>query len=337
MKLCLAIVAGLLILHISLFAQQPVTEPLQLTCPLDGHRFTWPVPLPAERHTSTDSDLCMYRYDRYDAGRDIRIRDVVTCPHCNYTALLSRFTSTTLDEKTKARLLTALTTSTYRGIQDSLAAIPAWERCRLGRICAEARGLEPSKIYDFVLLAVYALRVKSTRLAYLDYPDGEFPKTLDNYAALKRRMLDETDPAHRAQYKLELAMLAQRLGYPGERDEWLNDASKDPGTTPTLQTSIDTFRRMVKLETAFQRDLVKLYEPITLEKALPPDRRNFFTYLQADTLRRLGELDQAAALFSELRDNTSLHPSMREYMTYFVGLLKDHLPPRTEPLKDPPK
>lgn len=317
------IVASLLALQASIVAQQSATPEaasgqVSLVCPLDGFSFTWPAVKRLPSNVPYDSDFCRYAFGTFGPAED-----VITCPHCNYTDIRMRFSTTTLDDRTKDKLRVALAASGYRGVQDSFLMIPAWERCRLGEMCAKARGLKASETVDFALLAVYSVRVQSTRSATLSLPFGDPLRNATYFASAERGMLETNDPGKRARLKLQLAMLAQRMGLPTERERWLTAASEDPGATTALKVGIESFRKMTALEASLQRQLLSMLDQALAEKDIVPDKHAFYLYLKADTHRRLGDLKQAAMEFSELHESAAVPPQMRDFVGYFVTLLEE--------------
>ena len=304
---------------------QPETGQTHFICPLDGFAFNWPDLQPSGSNRGIDSDMCPYPTGVFPYGQNI-----VTCPHCNYTDIRTRFATDTLTNPMKDKLLQVLAGSTYRGVQDSYLMIPTWERCRLGMLCAKARGLKVSESIDFPLVAIYSIRFESTRLASTSQQFGDPLRDHIYLARVERKMTEAKDPGERARLKLELAMLAQRMGLPQVRERWLTAASADPGATPALKTAIENFRAMTKLETSFQKDMLTLLDEARADTDLAAERRMSLTYLKADTLRRLGDLKQAAQLFHDLRSTMTEISPRRDMVDYFTALLRDHLPEQVE-------
>ena len=317
----IAMVAAALIVPGTLFAQETGEASQKMTCPLDGHTFSRPAPQPPGRNTGVDSDLCPH-----PVGAFALSGVMVTCPRCNYTDLGLGFANATLEEATKTKLFAALATSTYRGLADPLTQIPTWERARLGLTCARARRLKASELVDWHLLGIYSLRIEATRQATRLYGFGDPIRAAARFAAIERRMLDETDAARRARMKLHLAMLSHRMGLPERRKSWLAATLKDDGATAALRLSVERFRKRVRMETSYQRELVAVLGEALAETDLRPGRRTSLVYLKADTLRRLGKLREAAIEFRALRKTMAQTSPRRELCDYFIALLAEHLP-----------
>ena len=302
----------------------PTTE--TLTCPLDGNKFAWPAERAPSKMLGSDSDLVLHPLEM-----PRRHHEMVTCPRCNYSDLRTRFGGAPFDDATRGKLLTALSKSRYRGVEDAVREIPIAERCRLGSLCAKARGLPASERADFAYLAVWSIRTKSTRPATLIHRFGDPLRTGRAFALVERKMTDETDPDKRSELKLHLAMLAQRSGLPKERDRWLSEASKDRGLTAIRRKQLENFREAVVLETSFQRELVDVLGEAFAEKGLGEDSRIRFAYLRADTLRRLGRLSEAAQAFKDLSEKMTGDSTRRHLCDYYAHLLSEHLPKSSKP------
>jgi len=251
----LSVIIGMVLIFAGcLSAQQTSPGPLEFTCPLDGHNFPWPVVGRPIGNRGIDSDLCSHQ-----AGVSNLSRTVITCPRCNYTEMWMRFASPPFEHATRDKLLAALASSGYRGVENAIEEIPVWERCRLGLTCAKVRDLKASEQADFLLLAVYTVRIQGTRSASRSHRFGDPVRNSLAFANVERQMTDEIDPPRRAQLKVHLAMLSQRMGLPIVRDHWLAAASKDAGLTTTQRAALNEFRNMVRMEKGFFITSITIY------------------------------------------------------------------------------
>lgn len=314
----LSVIIGMMLIFAGcLGAQQAGHGPIEFTCPLDGHKFSWPAAGQPIGKRGVDSDMCPHQM-----GVSNLSRTAITCPRCNYTEMWMRFVSPPFEGALRDKLLAALASSGYRGVENSFSEIPVWERCRLGLTCASVRGLKASERADFLLLGIYVVRIRATRSASRSHRFGYPMRNSRLFANVERKMIDEIDPPRRARLKLHLAMLAQRMGLPIVRDRWVSATSKDAGLTKAQRAELKEFRNMVRIEKGFQEKLLLTLEEALAETDIPLIQKMSFNYLKADTLRRLDRLKEAATEFQALRLTMTEPSPRRDLCDYFITLLK---------------
>lgn len=291
-------------------------RPMDFVCPVDDYKFTLPVLAKADAAAGWDSDLC-----QHTVGLSPVTYSLVTCPRCNYTAMQASFVERVKPEQSE-KILAALAGSKYRGVEDSFTEIPTWERAKLAGICGRIKGEEPSKQADYERMAIYSLRIDACRSVDRLFRI-ESPLTIQRVlAAAKLNMQDESKPSLKAEYLLYLAMICERAGFTAERDQWLAKAEQDKDLPQANRIDLKKFAERTVQEKEWQEKLVTTIDEALKQQGLPAPSKDSLRYLKADTLRRLGRLQEAAADFQIVRDSAPNTGTIRELSDYFLGLLK---------------
>lgn len=316
----------------------------EVTCQVDGCHFRLPEGQPGDRAGGTDSDLCPH---------DCRGRTLpyilVVCPRCNFAALHVDFASELTDEQRRL-LLRALATSRYRGVTDSVAEIPGWERFRLAAKCAALLGREKEEV-NCLRCAAWSARIEACRAATVAYSSRErmiapvgrqvsawqaTRGVADVIGEIEEKIAEAKKPAEKARLTLHLAMMCQRGGFAARRDKVIARLKRSVGSDRVLAARVRRFTELVAVETECQKELVTLLAR-RLEKETSRPARTTLTYLLADTLRRLGRDAEAVRKYRGARRLMSEPGELRLYTDHFLSMLAPGEPlPLPEP-EDKPK
>lgn len=333
----------LLVVVLGAYAYGQSGEPGEVTCPVDDCHFKAPAGEPGDAAGGVDSDECRHPI----RGQTLPYMMLV-CPRCNYAAGRLDFTSERTEEQ-KRLILRRLRDSRYRGVADSMAEIPGWERFRLAAKCAALLGNERDQI-NFCKFAAWSARTEACLPATVAYSDlmriiAPVERPINQWvsargirdviAEIEDKLASETAPAEKARLRLHLAMMCQRAGLAARRDRTLGQLAALPAADAARAANVKRFRRLVAIETEFQEELVEL-----IEKRLPAEKtrwdRTALTYVLADTLRRLGRDAEAVGHFRAARKMMSTPSELRLYTDHFLSMLAPGEPlPVPEPEKEP--
>jgi hypothetical protein len=222
-----------------------------------------------------------------------------------------------LDDQQKHALLNALIDSPYRGVRDSWAEIPAWERYLLSAKCSEVVG-DDDALLGGVMFAVWSARIEACRPAAMKQASQQRVVTplaerlsqgflsmsiADAINEQEGEIERERIPAKQHELKLLAAMMCHRAGYTEKRDAFLAALRPPVAASPLLASRAKRFKELVAVETQAQERLIAI-----LGKQLAEDddndakgRHTVLMFQLADTLRRLGRKSESLEQFRAVR------------------------------------
>ncbi len=313
------------------YGQEPVPGPMEVICPLDKCRFVPPAGESGDRWGGMDSDECWHSV----VSQPLPFL-VTVCPRCNYAASRGEFVRE-IPEAKKAELLRMLVKSKYRGVTDTISAIPPWERFRLTAQCATVLDRADDRLAA-VKYAAWSARLEACRPATLASMQqarmtlapvagtakvaeripsrgiGEFIREMEFQVAAA------ASPAEKNRLSLHLAMMCQRAGFVAKRDAVLATLQSAVPADPSLAGPLNRFLGLLRVEREYQTESIGLLrERVKTEDR--PEARAVFTYLLADTLRRLGRDAEAVAEYRAARKLMAQPSAYRIYTDYFLTML----------------
>ena len=313
--------------------QPPVSGPPELTCPVDGWKFTPAVVMSGDGAAGMDSDTCQHsrRGLPYPTA-------VVVCPRCNYTRAAGEFAAPLTDAE-RHLLLRELAGSRYRGVTNGLTEIPSWERYRLAAKSAAVLGKTDGELEAW-LVGAWCARIEACRAASFKYSAS---RPVSNMIDLRRVIddigseVDETkDVAERNTLLLHLAMMQQRAGSVKDRDATIAKLKTSLGADRSASARLARFEKLIAVEKEFQQNYLAALKKKEAEKDAKPNI--FQAYLRADTLRRLGRDDEALQAYREARKLTAGLSEVRARIDYFLSLMAPGEPlvePESEKVEKP--
>lgn len=253
-----------------------------------------------------DSDLASY-----SSGGQWRAYRLSTCEK----NLLSLYGSDLLALRGEDRARLSALLPELPGLVANPAAPELWERYRVASRVYEALGKDALFLADLLLEGSWTARDAAVGFyAGLEGPTQARALLDAGWEELKKPLAD----ADRKKVLYNLARVAHRGGWGGERDALLASFEALGDLTDAERTALARFRRIAtEVEPALQDAAIARYTE-ALRGELPHAEKVRATYLLADTLRRRGREREAAPLYFLVLNDKEAPDQLRGMAMFLV-------------------
>lgn len=274
---------------------------LELVDPIDGHVFSWEVPIGTNALGGHDSDGCQYA-----KGEQTRRSAIATSPTTLFSAPVEAF-DVPLTAEQKRTLMLML--SSLGAEVDSSRQLTATERFELAAAVAEHLDQSPHAIAELYLVGGWTVRDSIVGFLPGVRGAGDAWNKLQEVQALAREV---TEPVPRTRALFDMARLAHRGGFVHERDDFLAklDTFEDAGLG--AQEKRAEFGRRVARENALLSSARGWYLKALEARAGDNTDRALARLLVADISRRLGEFDEARTQVEAVRLDRTASPEVAQ-------------------------
>jgi hypothetical protein len=289
---------------------QTDTVPKELVDPLDGHRFDWPVLLSTNGLGGFDADGCTYA-----RGVQPRALAVATSPTTLYTQPVDRWDRAIPDEQ-KKRLLQMLL---LRGEQvEDGRRLSAAERWEIAATVSAQLGDGPATVGEQYLQAAWSVR--DGVVGFLAAVQGATDawKKLAELSAAARTLKDGKE---RTVAMFDLARLAQRGGFPIERDGFLRALDEFPDAGLGASAKREEFTKRVAEEERLLKLARARFEEAVRGGAGTPAERAGLRFLVAEISRRIGDFQQAETWLAAVVEDRAADEETRSSVTDVKNVL----------------
>lgn len=270
-----------------------------------------------------DSDLASY-----SSGGQWRAYRLSTCEK----NLFSLYGSDLLALRAEDRERLAALLPELSGLVANPSAPELWERYRVAARLYEALGKDARFLGDLLLEASWTARDAAVGFyAGLEGPTQARALLDAGWEELKKPLSD----ADRKKVLYNLARIAHRGGWGGERDALLASFEALGGLTEAERAALARFRRIAnEVEPALQDEVIARYTE-ALRTELSHAEKVRVTYLLADTLRRRGRDREAAPLYFLVLNDKEAPDQLRGMAMFLVEPIARKL--QSAPLAPPKK
>ncbi len=282
-----------------------------LTDPIDGHQFTWTMPVAANGLGGYDSDGCAY-----SSGPQPRTTGIATSPTTLFSASPDRF-ERTIEDAQKQPLLELLS-GIGAEVEDARRLRPH-QQYELAAVVAEFLGDGPYVVGEHYLTAAWTIR--DTIVGFLPGVQG----ASDAWGKLTETlpMLSQIDNDRgRTIAAFDMARLCHRGGFLIERDEFLASIDGWPDAGLGAAEKRTEFHRRIAEESRFLAKARDAFRAGLADGLGTPEDRAFYRYLVGDLSRRLGDFDEAATQLEAVALDPKASDEVKAYANDIAAVLK---------------